>query len=152
MKTEDILNNIDYMTMARKASVSFLERLSESEIKNCIYNAAWNCEKCFKEEKGVKRSTYFYRGVIFECLKRIKFNFSKSGVEKSVEPTYESNSFSHVDALDEIQNCPDTDILYDKFFLSKTLVEIAKERNTSKQAIQQRIDKNLDIMRRRLSV
>lgn len=152
MKTEDILNDIDYITMARKASVSFSERLSESEINNCIYNAAWNCEKCFKEEKGVKRSTYFYRGVIFECLKRIKFNFAKSGVEKSVEPTYESNAFSHIDALDEIQNCPDTDILYDKFFLSKTLAEIAEERNTSKQAVQQRIDKNLNIMRRRLSV
>jgi len=52
--------------------------------------------------------------------------------------------------LDEIKNCKDPDIMYDRFYNNKTLREIAKGKSLTKEAVRLRIQKNLKIIKSRI--
>lgn len=150
MKIEDILNNQDYMNIAKKASSSFRGSLSNDEILYCTTNAAWNSVKSYDPKKS-KLVTFFYRGVRIECLKKIKENKEKNKfnvLEKDV-PEYKS-TIDTVDMMDEIKNCKDPDIMYDRFYNNKTLREIAKGKSLTKEAVRLRIQKNLRIIKSRI--
>jgi hypothetical protein len=150
MKIEDILNNQDYMNISRKASGSFRGSLSSDEILYCTTNAAWNAVKSYDPKKS-KLVTFFYRGVRIECLKKIKENKEKNKfnvLEKDV-PEHKS-AIDTVDMLDEIKNCKDPDIMYDRFYNNKTLREIAKGKSLTKEAVRLRIQKNLKIIKSRI--
>ena len=69
-------------------------------------------------------------------------------LEKDV-PEYKS-VIDTVDMLDEIKNCKDPDIMYDRFYKNKTLREIAKGKSLTKEAVRLRIQKNLRIIKSRI--
>lgn len=160
MKIEDILNNSDCVSVAKKASIPFSGVLSQDEINCCIANAAWNSVKLFNPEKNTKLTTFLYKGVIIECTKQIKMN---TGKNKNVKTNYNTSwnrrflyeedkncDVSNIDMIDEIKNCKDPDIMYGRFYENKTLSEIAKEKSITKEAVRLRIKKNLKIIKSRI--
>ena len=52
---------------------------------------------------------------------------------------------------DEIENCEDPDIIYDRFYKNMTLTEIAEKKNTSYETIRNKIKKNLKMIKNRIS-
>lgn len=150
MKIEDILNNQDYINIARKASGSFRKSLSMDEINYCVTNAAWNASKSFNPKKS-KLVTFFYRGVRIECLKKLKENKEKNKFNVLEKDVPENRSaIETIDMMDEIKNCKDPDIMYDRFYNNKTLREIAEKKSLTKEAVRLRIQKNLRIIKSRI--
>ena len=152
MKIQDILNEKDLISIANKASNPFRNVLSKDEIDSCIKNAAWNLEKFYNPEKSAKRSTYFYNGVRIELakfLKTIRKDKNKTClVTTSIEnPT---NQYETIDIIDEIKNCDDPELLYDRFYNRFTLKDMSKKYGITRQGIKLRIEKNLEIIRKRL--
>lgn len=156
MNIEEILKNEDCISIAKKAAIPFMNSLSEDEINYCIANAAWNSVKCFNPNKNVKLLTYLYRGVTIECTKHIKSNNHKNKlkISPSTKGLYvvsdKKNSIEKIDMLDEIKNCEDPSLMYRRFYENKTLNELAKEENLTKEGIRLRIQKNLKIIKSRI--
>ena len=148
------------MNIANCAARGYGSALSKDEIENCIYNAAWNALGKFDESKGVKFSTFLHRGVRLQCQRRLNFNtkyksshyyeevvFSK--FNKSIKNQMYSQELV-LEMKDEIENCEDPDILYDRFYNNMTLVEIAKKQKTSYETVRNKINKNLKIIKNRI--
>lgn len=155
-----ILNDKQTMNIANCAARGYGSALSKDEIENCIYNAAWNALGKFDESKGVKFSTFLHRGVRLQCQRRLNFNtkyksshyyeevvFSK--FNKSIKNQMYSQELV-LEMKDEIENCEDPDILYDRFYNNMTLVEIAKKQKTSYETVRNKINKNLKIIKNRI--
>ena len=156
MNIEEILNNEDCISIANKAAIPFMNSLSQDEINYCIANAAWNSVKSFNPDKNVKLLTYLYRGVVIECTKHVKSNINKNKlkISPSTKGLYiasdNRNDIENIDMLDEIKNCEDPSLMYRRFYENKTLNELAKEENLTKEAIRLRIQKNLKIIKSRI--
>ena len=159
-KLKKILNDKQTMNIANCAARGYGSALSKDEIENCIYNAAWNALGKFDESKGVKFSTFLHRGVRLQCQRRLNFNtkyksshyyeevvFSK--FNKSIKNQMYSQELV-LEMKDEIENCEDPDILYDRFYNNMTLVEIAKKQKTSYETVRNKINKNLKIIKNRI--
>ena len=159
-KLKKILNDKETMNMAKYAASGYCSSLSKDEIENCIYNAVWNALGKFDESRGVKFSTFLHRGVKLQCQKRLNFNkkyksdnyyeetvFSKNNKDLK-NKVYSQELISEM--KDEIENCEDPDILYDRFYNNMTLVEIAKKKNTSYETIRNKINKNLKMIKNRI--
>ena len=157
MKIEEILNNKDCVSIARKAAIPFSGVLSQDEITYCITNAAWNSVKCFNPEKNTKLTTFLYKGVVIECAKQIRSNNGKnkdlkiSDIKGGLAFMKDKNNYmGDIDMMDEVRNWQDPDIMYSRFYQSKTLEEIAKEKTLTKEAVRLRIKKNLKIIKSRI--
>jgi 1-aminocyclopropane-1-carboxylate deaminase/D-cysteine desulfhydrase-like pyridoxal-dependent ACC family enzyme len=152
MNIQEILSDKDLISVANKASNPFRHILSKDEIDNCITNAAWNLEKFYNPERSAKRSTYFYNGVRIEItkfLKSIRKDKNKTClVTTSIESP--SDQYEEVDIIDEIKNCDDPEIIFDRFYNRYTLKDMSKKYGITRQGIKLRIEKNLEIIRKRL--
>ena len=83
------------------------------------------------------------------CQKRLKFNQKPS----ELIPSYVecSSDFElKLEMYDEINNCEDPDILYDRYYKNMTLSEMAKKRNVTSQTIRNKISKNISQIRNRI--
>jgi DNA-directed RNA polymerase specialized sigma24 family protein len=149
MKIEDLLRDSDVIKIAESAASSFRHALSEDEIKNCIYNAVWKASRNYSDEGNAKFTSYLYKGVIFECLGQKRFNqdrgFSLSRYDNSKNKclSYKCKDFSHIDMMDEISQCDDPMLIYDRFYSNMTIGELAKQHGVCGETIRIRIEKNL---------
>lgn len=161
LKLNKVLENKEYMNTANHAASGYCGALSKDEIQNCIYNAAWTALNKFDETKGTKFSTFLHRGVRLQCQKRLNFNkryktsqYYEEGVVGKFSQNIKNNSYSQdlkIELKDEIENCEDPDIIYDRFYNNMTLTEIADKRNTSYETIRNKINKNLNQIKNRIS-
>lgn len=153
MKVEDILNNEDLIKIGNKAAQSFTETLSKDEIQNCIAGAAWVAANNFKEDKKTKFSTYFYKGVYYQCLKHIKqLKANQPLTNRNLSNLSKFNSdVEKIDLMDEINVCSNPDIIIDKFYYNMTLEDMAKKRGVSKETIRFRLKKDIKFLKNRLS-
>ena len=51
---------------------------------------------------------------------------------------------------DEINNCPDPSIIYDRFYKNMTIKEIAENNKISTETVRKKINKNIEIMRQNM--
>ena len=92
-----------------------------------------------------------HKGVVFECLTQRKFNIDKthSLIPNSVSDS--TNDIERIDMLDEIQQCDDPDLIFDRFYKNMTIKEMAHARGVCGETIRIRLKKNLKKLRTSLS-
>lgn len=153
MRVEEILNNEDLIKIGNKAAQSFTETLSKDEIENCIIGAAWVAANNFKVGKNTKFSTYFYKGVYYQCLKQIKqLKANQALTNRNLSNLSKFNSdIEKIDLMDEINVCSNPSIIIDKFYYNMTLEDMAKKRGVSKETIRFRLKKDINFLKNRLS-
>ena len=105
----------------------------------------------FDESKGAKFTTFLHRGVRLQCQKRLNFNkrykttnYYEDSVSSKFNPNIKNQAYSQdlkFELKDEIENCEDPDILYDRYYKNMTLTEIAEKKNTSYETIRNKIKK-----------
>jgi len=143
-----LLQDDEIKKISNNAANSFRGVLSSGEIDTCIMNALWKADNTYDESKNCKFFTYLHNGVVFECLTQKKSNQS-GGV--SIDTHNNShrivdryNEFSRVDMQDEInKRCDDPDLIFDRFYMNKTVSEIAKDRGVCGETIRIKLNKNL---------
>ena len=156
-----VLEDKETMNIANYAASGYSSSLTKDEIENCIYNAVWNALDKFDESKGAKFSTFLHRGVRLQCQKRLNFNkrykttnYYEDSVCSKINKNINQEIYSQdlkFEIKDEIENCEDPDILYDRYYNNMTLTEIANKKNTSYETIRNKIKKNLKIIKKRIS-
>lgn len=147
------LTKEDIEKVSIRAAGSFVGVLSFEEIESCILNAFWKaCDK-YDTDKNCKFTTYFYKGVIMECLSQKKFNQNKAPVriyEGIV--SYNNNSVDEVDMLDEINSiCDDPQLVYDRFYKNMSIKEIATNLGVCSETVRVRIKKNLKKLKKNMT-
>ena len=155
-----VLEDKETMNIANYAASGYSSSLTKDEIENCIYNAVWNALDKFDESKGAKFSTFLHRGVRLQCQKRLNFNkryktinYYEDSVCSKINRNINQEIYSQdlkFEIKDEIENCEDPDILYDRYYNNMTLTEIANKKNTSYETIRNKIKKNLKIIKKRI--
>jgi len=156
-----VLDDKETMNIANYAASGYNSALSKDEIQNCIYNAVWTALGKFDESKGTKFSTFLHRGVRLQCQKRLNFNkryktvnYYEDSVSNKSGSSFKNQIYSQdliFEIKDEIENCEDPDILYDRYYKNMTLTEIAEKKNTSYETVRNKIKKNLRIIKKRIS-
>jgi DNA-directed RNA polymerase specialized sigma subunit len=148
LELKKALRNKDVISVAKSAAKKYSGILSQDEIEDCIINGVWYSLERFDNTRGVKFTTFLHRGVIIQCQKRLKFN--RKPLDLIPEYTQCPSNFElNVDMKDEVNNCEDPSILYERFYMNKTLAEIAKARNVTSQTIRNKIKKNVSQIRNR---
>lgn len=143
------LKDQNVISVAKSATRKYNKVLSQDEIEDCIINGVWYSLEKFDETRGVKFTTFLHRGVIIQCQKRLKSN------RKPLDliPDYAQcpvNFELKIEMEDEVNNCEDPSIIYDRFYMNKTLSEMAKTRNVTSQTIRNKIKKNISQIQNRL--
>lgn len=143
----------DLEKIAYKAARSFSGRLSQDEIQSCILNAFWKSLEKYKKDKNCKFTTYFYKGVLMECLTQNKFNFNKTSSKIHDNMPHSNNhGIDTIDMLDDINTyCDDPSIIYDRFYNNMSINEIAANLGVCNETIRIKIKKNLNKLKRNLS-
>jgi DNA-directed RNA polymerase specialized sigma subunit len=142
----------DLERIASRASYSFFGVLSESEIESCILSAFWKASEKFNSSKNCKFTTYFYNGVVMECLTQKKFNLNKPA-SKIYENALSSNNkdIESIDMLDEINtHCDDPELMYNRYYKNMSVREIALTRGVCSETIRIKIKKNLTKLRTKM--
>ena len=147
---EDYLSNDDIIRVANKAASSFSGILSRDEIQSCILSALWKAKRRYKEGSTCKLTSFIHRGVQFECLTQRKFNLAKTA-QLTISVPDKRDDIERVDMLDQIQQCDDPELIYDRFYKSMTISEIAKARGVCGETIRIRLKKNLKKLRQSMS-
>lgn len=147
----EMLKDEEIKKISHNAAHSFRGVLSSGEIDTCIMNALWKAQSKYDESKNCKFFTYLHNGVVFECLSQKKSN-STNNVSIDTYNNYNRivdryNGFSRVDMRDEIKNCEDPDLIHDRFYLNKTVSEIAEDRGVCSETIRLKLKKNLKKLR-----
>jgi len=155
MKFEELIEDEEIIKIGSKASQSFTDCLSKDEIRTCIMSALWSATNNYKEGKNTKFTTYFYKGVVYECIKQKKINNKKNKLSMTnfpINQVFKKNElFDRIDILEEINTLKDADIIKERFYLNFTLEDIAKKRGISKEAVRFKLKKNLNFLKSRLS-
>lgn len=153
---EELVNNAEVQKIGYKAALKFKKQLSKEEIDSCFMLALWKaCDKYNPEYDSSKIAsffTFFYRGVLFECMKLCKsnssFNNNLSKIKSSkninkIKNSYKEMGFVDFETQDFGLNQKDSNVLIDRFWNNKTLKELAIENNISPQSMKKRINKIL---------
>ena len=142
----------DLERIASKASYSFLGSLSEAEVESCILNAYWKAASKYGGGNNTKFTTYFYKGVLMECLTQKKFNTNKPTYRIYENISYsKNNDIERIDMLDELKtHCDDFDLIFKRFYENMSVREIASSRGVSGETIRIKIKKNLAKLRTRM--
>ncbi len=146
---EELLIDENIKKIAHKAAMKFINRLNEDEIQTCILNALWKATLKYNASLGSKFTTYFYKGVIMECLSQIKFNRSKFLPYHNNLKDKRRGDVS-IDLMEEIDKCDNPDIIIDKFIYNKSIKEIALEHGVSGETIRLKIQKNVKKLKKQL--
>jgi hypothetical protein len=153
---EEMLNNEEVQKIGYKAANKFKRQLSKDEIDGCFMVALWQaCEKYnpnYDPAKIASFFTFFYKGVLFECMKLCKTNSNfKENLKKikygknlnKIKIDYEEKGFSDIDSKDLGLSDKDTKVVIDLFWNNKSIKELSQENNISQPAMKKRIDKIL---------
>tara|TARA_B100000287_G_scaffold227936_1_gene214930 strand:+ start:3048 stop:3563 length:516 start_codon:yes stop_codon:yes gene_type:complete len=152
-ETDPKLTKGDLERIASKASYSFLGVLSEQEIESCILNAYWKASSKYTSGRNTKFTTFFYKGVLMECLTQKKFNLNKPTYRIYENIAYKNNEdIERIDMIDEIHaHCDDPDLLFQRFYQNMSVREIASIRGVSGETIRIKIKKNLAKLRSKMT-
>ena len=147
-KIENALKDEKIVKMMNKAATSFRNQLSEDEVRTCKLNALWKAFLNHDESKGAKFTTYLYNGVRIECIREVKFYKRKHQQLHANIPERKDYFFS-VEISDELENCPNKELLIDRI-KSYTIKEIAAKHGCNRETIRRKIKKSANHMAKRL--
>lgn len=155
MDFDGLLSQEEVVKISKKAGVNFKNILTQDEIDNCILTAMWRAvSKYDTNQKLCKFSTYLYSGVEMECKSMIRFNkksvFDGNKGNLNHNKSLDRNHEQDIDMRDEINNCPDPSIIYDRFYKNMTIKEIAENNKISTETVRKKINKNIEIMRQNM--
>jgi len=147
-KIEEALQNEDIRNIMNKAVGSFRGQLNEDEIHTCKLNALWKAFLNYDPNKAAKFTTYLYSGVRIECIREVKFN------KRTHQPLHSNladntDHFFMVDMMDEIDRCPNKDLLMDRMN-SLTIKEIAEKNGCNRETIRRKIKKSANYLAKRV--
>ena len=147
-KIEEALKNKDIQNIMNKAAGSFRGQLNDDEIHTCQINALWKALLNYDEKRAAKFTTYLYSGVRIECIREVKFNKRKhqrlhSGLAEN------RDHFLAVDIMDELEHCPDKELLVDKM-KNFTIKEIAQRQGCNRETVRRRIKKSANQITKRI--
>lgn len=145
-------NNTDNIKIMNKASLSYSKNL-KSRLKECKMLALWEALRDYKDDRGMKFTTF-----LFYKVRRVCYDAHYSKAEKVNEFTSIEDSFSGCTTdstfiQDIMMSLSDKDgkLISDRFIHRKTLREIGKEHNVSPEMTSQRIDAVLSKLKKILS-
>ena len=139
---------MNIVNIMNKAATSFRNQLNEDEIRTCKLNALWKAFLNHDENKAAKFTTYLYNGVRIECIREVKFNKRKYQPLHANIPERKDHFFG-VDLSDELENCPNKELLLDRM-KSYTIKEIAAKEGCNRETIRRKIKKSANLMAKRL--
>ncbi len=147
-KIGEALKDEDIQNIMNKAAGSFRGQLNDDEIHTCKINALWKALLNYDENKAAKFTTYLYSGVRIECIREVKFNKRRhqplhSGLAEN------RDHFLTVDLMDELDNCPDKELLVDRM-KSFTIKEIAQRHGCNRETVRRRIKKSANKIAKRI--
>ena len=147
-KIEEALNNANIQNIMNKATGSFRGQLDDDEIHTCKLNALWKALVNYDESKAAKFTTYLYSGVRIECIREVKF---KNKTHQSLHSNLADNTdyFLVVDLMDELEHCPDKDLLLDRT-KNFTIKEIAARRGYNRETVRRKIKKSANQIAKRM--
>jgi DNA-directed RNA polymerase specialized sigma subunit len=158
-QVQEALKNEDYQKIMAASAKKFYGLLSQDELESCKLMALWNALKSFDPENinkngnPTKFTTYLFSGVFLECRTMTKFVMKNKKETRSYHPNIEAkadNGDFNVELMDELDSIPDGDIIKSLYVDGDTIKEIAERKNLSKQAIYNRKEKALKLMRHRM--
>ena len=147
-KIEKALKDANIQNIMNKAAGSFRGQLDDDEIHTCQINALWKALLNYNEKRAAKFTTYLYSGVRIECIREVKFNKRKhqrlhSGLAEN------RDHFLAVDIMDELEHCPDKELLVDKM-KNFTIKEIAQRQGCNRETVRRRIKKSANQITKRI--
>jgi DNA-directed RNA polymerase specialized sigma subunit len=156
---EEALKNEDYQKIMAASAKKFYGLLSQDELESCKLMALWNALKSFDSENinkngnPTKFTTYLFSGVFLECRTMTKFVMKNKKETRPYHPNIEAkadNGDFDIELLEELNSISDGDIIKSLYVDGETVKEISKRKNLSKQAIYNRKEKALKLMRSRI--
>jgi DNA-directed RNA polymerase specialized sigma24 family protein len=143
---EEKIADSNVIKVTKKAASRFRGYLSREEINNCINIAIWKSLKKYKEDAGLKFTTYVYRGVILECTSQKKKNFPKKKSFSLNEKNFtrDTNSFDFSLVLEELERQEYGQMVIDKYINNFTTKEIAIKNNSSIETIRKKISQTIE--------
>ena len=144
------LKHSDIIAIAASVATTFTYILTLDEIDTCMKNAMWKALKKYDDKRGCKFTTYFYKGMVMECLTQQKFNLNHRSPHRTHHNIPDcKDHYARVDLLDEINTrCEDPDLVYDRFYKNMTIKEMAKQRGVCGETIRIKLKKNLKKLRK----
>lgn len=143
IKMEDALKNNDIVNIMNEASKRFMKQLDSDSIYSCKLKALWKSFVNFNPNKGSKFTTYLYNGVMYECLKELKF--VKKGQIQSKKLHHnmynqDSSDLLLVDILDEAKNDTERSLIHDKM-CKLSNQQIAEKYGVTRETMRKRYKK-----------
>ena len=147
-KIENALKDENIVNIMNKAASSFRNQLNQDELDTCKLNALWKAFLNHDKKKAAKFTTYLYNGVRIECIREVKFNKrTHSQLHSNISDN--KDPFFGVDLSDELENCPNKDLIIDRMN-SYTIKEIAEKQGCNRETIRRKIKKSVNHMAKRL--
>ena len=143
-----IYNNEKFSRIMNSVSRKFLSQLSEEEIYCCKMEAIWDALRLHDPSKGMRFSSFLYRGVYFKCITQVKFY--KNNLSLNVDIGYNSNEIDEIDLIDEIESLPHQDVVLDKMAGFKNS-EISEKRGIGIGQVNSNLEETKRILTRRLA-
>jgi|TARA_R100000278_G_scaffold37075_1_gene33234 RNA polymerase sigma factor (sigma-70 family) len=143
IKMENALKNKDIVNIMNEASKKFIKQLDQDSIYSCKLRALWKSFVNFNPEKGSKFTTYLFNGVMYECLKELKFVKKGQIQSKKLHHNIQSKDSSDmllVDILDEAKNDTERSLIHDKM-CKLSNQQIAEKYGVTRETMRKRYKK-----------
>lgn len=154
-KIEELLADLDIIKVSENAASTFRKDLTEDEIQNCIYNAVWQASKKYDPKMETKLTSYIHNGVVFQCLSQKKMNTLSNTISLDKKPSGYHNrvdpNFERIDMMDEIAQCEEPMLIYDRFYGNMTINELAERHGVCGETVRIRLRKNLKMIKKSLT-
>lgn len=141
---EEAWNNRDNRLILHRASAGFAKSISPDDIESLQMEALWKALRKFNPNAGMKFTSFLYLTLRFLLLNNLRKRKNKL---KFTSLHYEDGFHDVEDkSINDIlfgMSQDDQEILYDRFYLSKSYKDISKENNISEGQVKKRIKKAL---------
>ena len=143
IKMEEALKNRDIVNIMNEASKRFMKQLDSDSIYSCKLKALWKSFVNFNPDKGSKFTTYLYNGVMYECLKELKFVKKGQIYGQKLHHNMhnqDSSDLLMVDILDEAKNDTEKSLIHDKM-CKLSNQQIAEKYGVTRETMRKRYKK-----------
>jgi DNA-directed RNA polymerase specialized sigma subunit len=144
---QEKINDKNVIKITNKAASRFRKYLTRDEIQSCINFAIIKALSKYKENAGLKFTTYIYRGVILECKTQKNKNFGRSKFRRSLSDIFTAPASNYIElssVMEVLEKEPDGQMVIDKYLYNYTTKEIATKYNASIETIRTKIIQTIE--------
>jgi RNA polymerase sigma factor (sigma-70 family) len=155
------LANTNNIRLIKDVTNHYAQQIPADDLYRCGLNALWRCLSYHQDIYNQKFTTSLYRFVNWECrreLKKIKRERQRTINISSIE-TKDTFAIPATESTDEVKHLYECiemlpsqhKVLIQEYFIEKrTMQEIGKLHNYSKEAARQKIKKAVDALKKRM--